>query len=511
MKPSIFDRLKIRVLIWTRNVNRRAVEGWARRTFRRQRALTSGAIELEAARDHYGAPDIPAALRVPKQMPPEAKLKLSYTLPYYYLVGLVFELYRRLPIKRASAWRRGFEWNRAFPLNEEGWQDTNSDAAFARLRVQGSNPFLLRRVDDRGGFEVDYSPYFAGIHPATVCRFRLDDDGRTLEPESISIGEETFTPGSSGWERAKLRANALDARYCVFTLHLLYSHLLVGEAFAIAAYSLPAEHALRPFMDFFTYGTLLVNDFAYKLLITPSSYFLQSKFISGADAMTLFQNSMRAFSLDSLNVPKDIAARGVDAIPGHPYVEDALAAWAVLSDAISGYVDTLYADDAALTVDDALQRWYRRLAALLPNQDITDEPLDGRARLVRVLCCLLYNNVCHEVCGDFSPFGQSQNPEHKKLVNFENMKAGNFEDDARAADVFLYDQGAFAGRFNNAGNNILTIDVDRFIQDAGLRVAVRQLQRGLQALDETLAERNKRREQPFYRMMPRFWEASISF
>ncbi len=511
MKPGFSDRLKIRVLIWTRYLNHRAIQGWARRTFRRQRALGSGPLALEAARDHYGAPGIPPALRVPKELPKDATLTSRYLLPYYYFTGLMFKILRRVPLGRASVWERGHSWNRAFPANEEGWQDTNSDAAFARLRLQGSNPFLLRRVDARGGFEVDYTPYFRGIHPPTVCRFRLDDGGRALEPESISIGEETFKPGDAEWERAKLRANALDARYCVFTHHLLYTHLLVGEAYAISSYALPAEHRLRPFLDFFTYSSLSVNDFAYKLLITPASYFLQSNFISGPDAMKLFQNSMDAFSLDDLNVPADIKRRGVDAIPEHPYVQDATAAWRVFHEFSRAYVDSLYADDDAIVSDDALQRWYQQLAELLPNRDVTDEPLDGGARLVTALCCLLYNNVSHEVCGDFSPFGQSQNPEHKKLVNFENMKVGNFDDDARTADVFLFDQGAFAGRFHNAGNNMLTIDVDAFIQDAGLRDAVRRLQAELRELDRALETRNKQREQPFYRMMPRFWELSISF
>ncbi len=185
--------------------------------------------------------------------------------------------------------------------------------------------------------------------------------------------------------------------------------------------------------------------------------------------------------------------------------------WEVFHGAMSDYVGTLYEDDAAVVDDSELQIWYAELAGLLPNRDITDDPLEDKARLVDVMCCLLYNNVSHEVCGDFSPFGQSPNPEHKKLVNFENVKAGDFDTEAAAADVFLYDQGAFAGRFNNGGNNLLTFDAREFIDEPGLQRSVLDLQAELQSLDTKLEARNKEREQPFYRMMPRYWEVSISF
>ena len=509
MKANAFDRLKVSAIIWTRYMNFAAIERWSKKTFRRRRKLSSPPPALAAARDHYETPTIPAALTVPNEIPGESKLRLPYMLPYYYFTGLVFRLHRRWPIRSGIPWSPKAKYNKAFPENKEGWSKVYEDREFAQLRLQGPNPFLLSYVADDDRYVVDYSPYFKDLFDPVVCVFRLED--QQLMPESITIGEERHTPGDATWERAKVVANALDARYCVFTRHLLDTHLLIGEAYAVSAFSLPPAHRLRPFLDLFTYGTLVVNDFAYKLLITPASYFIQSGFISAADAMTLFQNSMDAFSLDDLIVPRDVAKRGVDKLPNHPYVEDATEVWNCFQDFVGPYIAELYVDDAAVQGDAELQGWYAKLASLLPNRDITDDPLDSRETLTNVLCCLLYNNVSHEVCGDFSSFGESDDPNHKKFVNFERLKAGDTEAPPEMADIFLLDQGAFAGRFNVGGNNMMTVSVDKLVDDPSLRQAMSRFQGQLRALDERFEQRNQEREIPFLRMMPRKWEISISF
>lgn len=509
MKPSFLDHLKIRTLIAVRYINHAAIERWSKRTFHQKHRSEKQLPKLVLARDKYGFPKLPAALQVPEKNPVESKLGLSYLLPYYYLTGGLFKLFLKMPIKRGIPWMPSLKINRAFPKNAEGWKDANDDDEFALLRLQGPNPFLLKHTSN-DHFELDYSPYFKNIFEPVKCVFKQDGD--QFLPESITIGEQTHLPGSAGWERAKLVANALDARYCVFTRHLLDTHMLIGQAYALAAFALGEDHPLRNFFRIFTYGSLAVNDFAYKLLITPASYFIQSKFISADDCMTLFQNSMDVFSLDDLIVPKDISRRGIDKIPHHPYVEDAQKTWRVFQNFVHHYTDSLYPDDTAVKTDDSLQNWYKTLAELLPNQDITDRPLETKQGLNDVICCLLYNNVSHEVCGDFSVFGQTDNPDHKKIVNFERLKAGDESTDSDLADVFLFDQGAFASRFNNGGNNLLTLPIDKLAkEDEKLRVAIKAFQEDLSKLDQELDQVNQSRKISFLRMMPRKWEASISF
>ncbi|MFT7604271.1 MAG: hypothetical protein ACI8VT_001845 [Saprospiraceae bacterium] len=509
MKLGLFDRLKIAIIIAVRYINRAAIERWSESTFHRRYRAGDSMPELVPAKIQFGFPELPAALQVPKKIPRESKLGLLYMLPYYFLAGGLFKLLFKIPIKRGTNWLPTLKVNEAFPKNEEGWKNVNDDNEFALLRLQGPNPFLLKHTGNEH-FEVDYSPYFKNIFDPVKCIFKIEGDRFVVE--SITVGKETHLPGDKGWERAKLLANALDARYCVFTRHLLDTHMLIGEAYALAAFALAPDHPLRTFFQLFTYSSLVVNDFAYKLLITPASYFIQSKFVSAEDCMILFQNSMDAFSLNDLIVPMDVSRRGIDKIPNHPYVADALKVWDVFQKFSQQYTDDLYADDASVIADASLQNWYKTLASLLPNQDITDAPLDSRQGLIDVICCLLYNNVSHEVCGDFSVFGQSANPDHKKIVNFERLKTGDESTDPDLADVFLFDQGAFAGRFNNGGNNLLTLPIDKLAKhDIKLRTAVKHFQADLLALERELKEINKSRKFPFLRMLPGKWEASISF
>ena len=320
-----------------------------------------------------------------------------------------------------------------------------------------------------------------------------------------------LTPGAPGWRRAKRLANGLDARYDVFGRHLLYTHLVVGQAYALSTYTLPVDHPARPFLELFTYGTLEVNDWAFKLLISPSSYFLRSRFIGAADVHRLFDNSMDAFDLDALIVPADIRRRGIAAIPDHPFVEDAPQAWAIFDDFVRAWAARHWPDDDAVRGDGALQTWFARLAELLPGKDITDGPLDGVDGLVTVLCCLLQLQVEHEICGDFSVYAAGADPEHKKVIHFDRLLGREADAPPSAADVFLFQQGAFAARFHNGGNNMLGLDLETHVADRWLRRCAGDLQSALKSLDGRLEARNARRRRPFLRLMPRFWEMSISF
>lgn len=505
------DRQKINAVIAVRRSNRRSIEERAAKTFREARPPDPARPKPTTACAFYGVDDLPLRLMVPDQMPDGAALGLWYLLPYYYLTGATFKVLHAFPIDTAPEWTPDLWFNDAFPPNPEGWVDAMGDDAFARMRVQGANPFLLRRdPSDEARFVVDYGPLFEGIAPEAVrCAFRLSEAG--LAPEAIHVGDAAFTPTRPGWTRAKRLANGLDARYDVFTRHLLYSHLLVGQAYALSAYALPIDHPARPFLDLFTYGTLVVNHWAYKLLLSPASYFMRSHFISAPDAYRLFDNSMDAFSLDDLIVPHDIRARGIDTIPGHPFVEDAPEAWAVFDGFVRAWARRHWPDDDAVRGDDGLRAWYARLSELLPGHDITDRPLDGLDPLVTALCCLLQLQVDHEICGDFSVYAAAHDVEHKKLVDFDRLLGRVPDAPPSAADVFLFQQGAFAGRFNNGGNNMMRLDLDACVADPWLRSCARDLQAALAALDGRLEARNAKRQTPFLRLMPRFWEMSISF
>lgn len=501
-----------------RTSHRRTLEVQSVDRYRRRVVPTAPAPRLlPAARLYPRMGWLPTSLITHDVMPSEARLPMKYFLPYYASSKVGWTAYGKAQINPRLPWYPELGWNDFFPGPAPGWGAPTDDDAFTSLRLQGSNPFLLRRSDaDLAQYEVDFDPYFKGVFPATLARFRLADHG--LVPESISIADAAGTtvvhvPGSPGWDNAKRIVNGLDVRYSIFIRHLLNVHLMVGQAYALAAYSLPVWHPLRPFMSFFTYGTLAVNDAAYKALLTPSSYFLRSNFVAADDARTMVENAMEQFDFREWVWPLDREQRNLAAIPDHPYVQDADDVWDAFMTMIDRHLGDLGLTDEEIRNDQDLAQWFRTFSAVLPGDEPWPE-LRTRGELAQVMGALLWNNVIHELCGNTSPIMNSRNPDDLATVNFEHLRAlatDGVAPQPMAADVFLMDQATYTGRFNVAGNNLLEIPAARFIDDPRLREAVIDLQTDLRRVESELRERNASRAIPFHNMEPSKYEASISF
>lgn len=214
---------------------------------------------------------------------------------------------------------------------------------------------------------------------------------------------------------------------------------------------------------------------------------------------------------------RDIAAHGLDAVPDHPYVQDARLVWPAVEDVVERHLEELGLDDAAIAADKDLQTWYLALAKVLPRTDPQADPLD-RARLTDLCTVLLWNNVVHEICGDLSPILGSEDPLDKAMVNLARFRDAVADGELTTpvpaptmADVFLMDQASYVSRFNVGGNNILAINAAREVDDPKLRVAIEDLQVTLRTLERELVERNRARPVRFARMFPSCWEASVSF
>lgn len=500
MKPGFLDRVKMGMIRYVRAINHRSIQHWSHYTYRRRPRPGGAAPVAVPAPTFFADATIPPGLFLANVVPYASQLGLAYVLPYYGLAAACFALYRAWPITRGMPWDH--EGGRHFPSTDEGWGNLLDDREFGRLRLQGPNPFLLRRSGE--GFEVDYGPVFEGVAPAVRCQFRVE--GEDLLPVSIDVDGRRVAPGDADWERVKLLANAIDARYTVFVQHLLNSHLRVGQAYALSAWELPDGHPIRPFLDLHTYGTLQVNAYAWALLLGPTSYFILSGFVTREQGIRLFQNALRHDVAAALDAPTDIADRGIAAIPGHPYVADAERIWPVLLGHAERHVNARYATDAAVETDAPLHRWHDKLAALLPGA--TMPPLRTRADLARRLTWLLYNNVTHEISGDFAIYTAPMDVAQKRIIRWETLHDDQPVD---LGDVFLFEQGAWSGMFNTAGNNLLATPLEGYVRDPALLKEMAALRAELREVDAELARRNAARSHRFERMQPRQWELSISF
>jgi hypothetical protein len=495
---GFFDQLKMQTVRGIRRVNERSIQHWSHRTYRRRAPSEPIVPRAIPASKAYADPRLPDGLFLPDAIPHSVTLRSAYVVPYYYLTGGLFKLYRLSPLSSDPEWTgRHF-----FPTTTEGWSDLLDDMEFAQLRLQGPNPFLLAQTPS--GFAVDYSHWFEGIAPPVSCHFVVEND--RLMPAFIQIDGKTVRPGTPEWRQAKLVANALDARYTVFVQHLLQTHLRVGQAFALAAWHLPTAHPLRPFINVHTYGNLQVNHFAWEFLLGASSYFILSGFVNRAQGTQLFANALKRNAMLPLHPVTDIQTRGIDRIPNHPYVEDASLIWDVILPHAQKIVNDRYSSDSAMLADDSLFKWHEALRELISDAMLSE--LSDRNRLAERLAMLIYNNVIHEISGDFAIYACPADPFQQRAVRWDTIWSPG---PVKARDVFLFEQGAWSGMFNTAGNNFMNTPLDEFVGDRRTLDELAELRRQLTAVEQILRQRNQQRRYRFERMYPSQWELSISF
>ncbi len=506
-----------------RGFTQRNVAVRSTKSFRHRVIPVSGPPRLIPAASKYrGMGWLPTTLLVPDKLPKEARLPTGYVLGYYGAGKALFWTYDKTPIPQDVLWSPDLPWSNDFLPPVADVDRPTADDNFTDLRTQGPNPFMLRSADPESAlgddlnaryYEADFTGLLKGLAPELRARFR-NEPGRGLQPSGIVEGHHVHHPGSRTWEGAKQLVNAVDARVTVFLNHLLFSHLIVGQAFALAAWRLPNWHPLRPICDFFTYGTLAVSDFAYRSLLTKTSYFIMSNFLSLPSARLLVENGSREFRFNQWLPMIDVEERGVDDLEGYAYGEDAALIWPVIEELVRGHLSDLRIDDSDIAADLDLHEWYLTLLRVLPTDGGVPE-LTGLESLVELLTAMIYNNVVHEVCGNFKPLVSWADERDRVGLNFDEYlaarAAGVEPPRPKASDALLIDQGAVASTVNVAGNNLLDLNISRVVDDPQLERSLKSMQQRLRGLGEEIDRRNATRRRSFTALEPRRWEASVSY
>ncbi|RKH17113.1 lipoxygenase [Corallococcus sp. CA047B] len=287
------------------------------------------------------------------------------------------------------------------------------DVMFARLRVAGPNPVVLRRLsapDARfpvtdaqfrstmgpqdslatamGEGRVYLADYAvleglkAGTFPtqkyvcAPLALFavpRAGEADRLLRAVAIQCSQ---TPGPStpvvtpseglNWEIARLFLQVADGTWHEMISHLGLTHLLI-EAFTLAtARQLPPEHPLQVLLAPHFQGTLAINNAAVESLIAPGGFV--DRLLPGTieASASLAVQAVEGFRFNQELFPRSFANRGVDdaqAFPDYPYRDDGLLVWASLHQWVSDYVSLYYGSDADVVSDYELQSWLKELAS----------------------------------------------------------------------------------------------------------------------------------------------------
>ena len=308
-----------------------------------------------------------------------------------------------------------------------------TDETFARMRVAGPNPILLRQVRSMpSNFPVTEAQYGAVVPGDTIAEaiaqgrlyllnyaelveievatgadkylyvplalFTVPPDRGSLVPVAIQCGQDPerfpiFTRASPewSWQMAKTAVQVAEGNYHELFVHLARTHLMI-EPFVVATHrELSARHPINILLAPHFEGTLFINASAAGDLIAPGGA-IESVFagvITSTQKATA-KDRLRCDFYDSM-LPTNLRDRGVDdtvALPDYPYRDDALLLWNAIADWVSDYVEVYYKTEKQLTDDGELAAWSAALVAEGKVKGFRD--ITSRSQLVEVLTMVIF-------------------------------------------------------------------------------------------------------------------------
>jgi arachidonate 15-lipoxygenase len=291
-----------------------------------------------------------------------------------------------------------------------------SDREFARQRLAGANPMVLRQVQapeqeliqswqqqpyalatgeavslgeamaQNRLFIADY-PLLQNLTATELQTGKYVGSPQALFYQSkqglypvliqLESGGKVFTAdGSDDWQRAKLYTQVADVTHHELITHLCYTHLAM-EAFAIATVrQLPSTHPLykllRPHFKFL----LAINQRGNTVLLSEGAAIDSLLAPTRSVSVRLINQAYRDRPFEDYALPRNIRRRGIDAefLPDFAYRDDALLLWEAIEHYVSAYLQRYYRDDFAVQQDLYLQAWTAELGAPLHTRSLSEFP-----------------------------------------------------------------------------------------------------------------------------------------
>lgn len=440
------------------------------------------------------------------------------------------------------------------PSVAERWLE---DREFARQRLDGINPLLIRRVDEfPRNFPITHA-HVANVLPSGERLEALRDEGRlylvdhgvlegvpkalgrfqeapislywldrsnTLMPLAIQLGQSVesapviFTPADLWWVwlTARTFVQCAEGTYHEIISHLTRTHLVVEPFWVAAARTLPPQHPVYGLLRPHFTGTININQEARDELIVPGGPIDETIAVGTEGAYWLTNQTYQSWTFEDMNPQADMERRGVlsrDELPGYHYRDDAIALW----DAISTFVEQLlhryYRGDADVQEDTELQAW---VAELVDDRGgrIRGLPLQNQ-RLVRfqdlhaVIRQIIFNCSAEHAAvnnGQYDLFGFIPNAPGAMYVPAPRTKA------PRSEAEFTYglpggkaavEQIALVHLLSEPTVTPLGVyDDDFFESDPGALLALDRFRSALDDLAIAIELRNRRLEVPYTYLRP---------
>ena len=294
-----------------------------------------------------------------------------------------------------------------------------SDREFARQRLAGANPMIIRRIRESDRpllqtwsnlpcnlengqqinlvdsaaenrlFIADY-PLLENITPAQLQPARYVGNpqalfyrgDRGLEPLLIQLqtGGKVFQPHNDenvdDWMRAKLYVQVADITHHELIDHLCYTHLIM-EAFAIATpRQLPSTHPVYRLLSPHLRFLLAINGRVEPVLLGEDAAIGKLMSQTREASLQTIELAFRQRAFEDYALPNNIKQRGIelDFLPEFPYRDDAQLLWEAIARYVKAYLQRYYPEDRAVQQDPYLQAWAAELGLPLDSRPLTDFP-----------------------------------------------------------------------------------------------------------------------------------------
>ncbi len=250
-----------------------------------------------------------------------------------------------------------------------------------------------------------HEPKVGLLAPGGLAVFRVEGDH--LRTRGIRYEHRFHEPGGDGFERARRVLLCALNTHLTTLVHNVTCHLAYVTPMAVASTNeLPTDHPIRRLLHPAFHTALVGNDELAALQIIGPRGFATRLFSHEYPTLVhIINDHLERFRPADLDPELAVERRGLDGVAIElPFWEDQLALWRITLDYAEAYIDSYYADDAAVAGDTDLCRWLEALDRLFPS-GLYDEhgylgagaPL-ARSMLARVCATVLHtSSATHDV------------------------------------------------------------------------------------------------------------------
>ncbi|XP_078284305.1 polyunsaturated fatty acid 5-lipoxygenase-like [Rhinoraja longicauda] len=163
------------------------------------------------------------------------------------------------------------------------------------------------------------------------------------------------------WRLAKIWVRNADSQVHQLVSHLLRTHLF-GEVFCIATLrKLTSAHPIFKLLMPHVKYTLHINIMGRDRLFSEGEVFDQAFSSGGTATVEIVRRGLVGATYQSMCLPDNLAARGVETIPNYYYRDDAQKIWHAINKFTENIVDLYYENDASVQSDTELQDWVKEI------------------------------------------------------------------------------------------------------------------------------------------------------